>query len=73
MIERMRTELEQKAYQLTEMIQATHEALDAIASRDPHREQHLRKQVDLRVAARKQVLKLLWVTAPHSGKPITEQ
>ena len=61
-----RKELKQKAHQLTEMIHATYEALDAIALRDPHRE-HLRKQVDLRVAARKQVLKLLWVTPPHSG------
>ena len=62
----VRKELKQKAHQLTEKIHATYESLDAIALRDPRRE-HLRKQVDLQVAARKQVLKLLWVTPPHSG------
>jgi len=62
----VRKELKQKAHQLTEMIHSTYEALDAIALRDPHRE-HLRKQVDVRVAARKQVLKLLWATPSHSG------
>ena len=32
---RSRKELKQKAHQLTEMIHATYEALDAIALRDP--------------------------------------
>ena len=58
-----RKELEQKAHQLTELINATHDALD---SKDlpASRREGLRKQIDLRVAARKQVLKWLWVT-PH--------
>jgi hypothetical protein len=58
-----RKELEQKAYQLTELINATYDALDSKELNDSRRER-LRKQVDLRVAARKQVLKWLWVT-PH--------
>ena len=58
-----RKELEQKAHQLTELINATYDALNSKELNDSRRE-CLRKQVDLRVAARKQVLKWLWVT-PH--------
>ena len=58
-----RKELEQKAHQLTELINATCDVLDS-RELNYSRRQCLRKQVDLRVAARKQVLKWLWVT-PH--------
>src|SRR5262245_17410969 len=58
-----RKELEQKAHQLTELINATHDALDSKELNDSGRE-GLRKQIGLRVAARKEVLKWLWVT-PH--------
>jgi len=56
-----RKELEQKAHQLTELINDTYDVLDSGELNDSRR-QCLRKQVDLRVAARKQVLKWLWVT-----------
>ena len=58
-----RKELELKAHQLTELINATCDALDSKELIDSRRES-LRRQIDLRVAARKQVLKWLWVT-PH--------
>jgi hypothetical protein len=61
-----RKELEQKAHQLTEMINAAYEALNAKAPGDPHRE-HLKRQIDLRTAARTQVLNCLRASPPPIG------
>ena len=65
-----RKELEHKAHQLTELTNATCDALASKELSDSRRE-GLRKQVDLRVAARKQVLKWLWATPQMdpSGQP----
>jgi hypothetical protein len=56
-----RKKLEQEARQLTEIIKVTCKELDSRTLADADREQ-LRKQVDLRIAARKHILKQLWVT-----------
>jgi hypothetical protein len=63
----VRTELEQKAHQLTELINAAYDALESAGLNDSRRA-GLKKQADMRIAARKQVLKWLWVT-PHIDVP----
>jgi hypothetical protein len=57
--------LERKAYQLSESIQATCQMLDSRALTDARRK-HLRNEVDVRTAARKSILKHLWVS-PRTG------
>ena len=56
-----RKKLEQEAHELKEVIKATFEELDSKAIADADRQQ-LKKQIDQRVAARKHILKQLWVT-----------
>jgi hypothetical protein len=56
-----RKKLEQEAHELKEVIKATVEELDSKALADADRQQ-LKKQIDQRVAARKHILKQLWVT-----------
>jgi hypothetical protein len=53
--------LEQEAHELKEVIKAAFEELDLKALADADR-QMLKKQIDQRVAARKHILKQLWVT-----------
>ena len=56
-----RKKLEQEAHELREVIKATFEELNSKALADADR-QMLKKQIDHRVAARKHILKQLWVT-----------
>ena len=56
-----RKKLEQEAHELKEVIKAAFEELDLKALADADR-QMLKKQIDQRVAARKHILKQLWVT-----------
>ena len=55
-----RKKLEQEAHELKEVIKAAFEELDLKALADAER-QMLKKQIDQRVAARKHILKQLWV------------
>ena len=57
--------LQRKAYQLSESIQATCQTLESRPLTDARRKR-LRSEVDLRTAARKSILKHLWVT-PSTG------
>jgi frataxin-like iron-binding protein CyaY len=56
-----RKKLEQEAHELKEVIKAAFKELDLKALADADR-QMLKKQIDQRVAARKHILKQLWVT-----------
>ena len=58
-------DVEQEARQLTEIIRATCQMLDSRTLPNAERE-HLQKEVDLRTAARKALLKRLWVS-PRTG------
>ena len=57
--------LKREAYQLSESIQATCQILDSRSLTDASRKR-LRSEVDLRTAARKSILKHLWVS-PGTG------
>jgi hypothetical protein len=67
-----RKKLEKEAHELTEVIKAAFEELDSRTLADADRRQ-LKKQIDQGVAARKHILKQLWVTprmaAGESGQP----
>ena len=64
-------DLEHEARQLTEIIRATWQMLDSRALPNAKREQ-LQKEVDLRIAARKALLKRLWVI-PRTGTTVPNQ
>jgi hypothetical protein len=57
--------LKREAYQLSESIQATCQMLDSRTLPDASRKR-LRGEVDMRTAARKSILKHLWVS-PRTG------
>ena len=64
-------DLKQEARQLTEIIKATCQMLDSRTLPNAKRE-HLQKEVDLRIAARKALLKRLWVS-PRTGTTVPNQ
>jgi hypothetical protein len=68
---RPRKELEQEARQLTEVIRATCGMLDSRTLSSTWRER-LQREVDLRIAARKALLKRLWVS-PRTGTTLPNQ
>jgi hypothetical protein len=63
--------LEQEAQQLTEIIRATCRMLDSKTLSNTKRER-LQREVDLRTAARKALLKRLWVS-PRVGTAVPHQ
>jgi hypothetical protein len=68
---RPRKDLEQEARQLSEVIGATCRMLDSRTLPNAKRE-HLQREVDLRTAARKALLKRLWVS-PRTGTAVPHQ
>ena len=57
----LRKDLQQEARQLTEVLTATCRLLDSTTLPDDRR-MHLQREVDLQTAARKALLKRLWVS-----------
>ena len=68
---RPRKDLEQEAQQLTEVIGATCRMLESRTLPNAKRAR-LQREVDLRTAARKALLKRLWVS-PRTGATISNQ